>query len=94
MGQFSVGVNTTSLLGRNDATEVVLVRELDAALARLNPKLAAMPTGRTKQSFRRMLGRPRHAVYGGMGVEQLQHSSNPPSTISPHAQVQRRWRTC
>jgi type I restriction enzyme R subunit len=37
-----------SLLGRRDASEVVLVRELDAALARLNPALAATPTGRTQ----------------------------------------------
>lgn len=37
-----------SLLGRKNATEVVLVRELDAALLRLNPKLAATPDGRTK----------------------------------------------
>jgi type I restriction enzyme R subunit len=37
-----------SLLGRKDATEVVLVRELDAALAKLNPKLAATPEGRAK----------------------------------------------
>ncbi|MHB0926084.1 MAG: type I restriction endonuclease subunit R [Gallionellaceae bacterium] len=37
-----------SLLGRKNATEVVLVRELDAALLRLNPKLAATPEGRTK----------------------------------------------
>ena len=37
-----------SLLGRKDATEVVLVRELDAALAKLNPKLAATPNGRSK----------------------------------------------
>ena len=35
-----------SLLGRKDATEVVLVRELDAALCKLNPKLAATPEGR------------------------------------------------
>jgi len=38
----------SSLLGRKDATEVVLVRELDAALARLNPTLAAIPNGQTK----------------------------------------------
>jgi type I restriction enzyme, R subunit len=38
----------SSLLGRKDATEVVLVRELDAALAKLNPKLAATPNGRSK----------------------------------------------
>ena len=37
-----------SLLGRKNATEVVLVRELDAALLRLNPKLAATPEGRIK----------------------------------------------
>lgn len=37
-----------SLLGRKNVTEVVLVRELDAALLRLNPKLAATPEGRTK----------------------------------------------
>ena len=37
-----------SLLGRKNATEVVLVRELDAALLRLNPKLSATPEGRTK----------------------------------------------
>ena len=40
-----------SLLGRKDATEVVLVRELDAALCKLNPKLAATPEGRDKISF-------------------------------------------
>ena len=37
-----------SLLGRNNATEVVLVRELDAALAKLNPKLAKTPEGRNR----------------------------------------------
>ena len=37
-----------SLLGRSDASEVVLVRELDAALARINPGLAATPAGRTQ----------------------------------------------
>ncbi|WP_024539803.1 type I restriction endonuclease subunit R [Comamonas badia] len=37
-----------SLLGRNHAGEVVLVRELDAALARLNPALAATPEGRAQ----------------------------------------------
>lgn len=42
-----------SLLGRKDATEVVLVRELDAALAKLNPKLAATPNGRSKLSIAR-----------------------------------------
>ena len=35
-----------SLLGRKDASEVVLLRELDKALARLNPKLAATRQGR------------------------------------------------
>lgn len=42
-----------SLLGRKDATEVVLVRELDAALARLNPKLAVTSEGRTKLALAR-----------------------------------------
>ena len=42
-----------SLLGRKDATEVVLVRELDAALAKLNPKLAATPNGHSKLSIAR-----------------------------------------
>ena len=42
-----------SLLGRKDATEVVLVRELDAALCKLNPKLAATPVGRAKLSLAR-----------------------------------------
>ncbi|MDQ9126809.1 HsdR family type I site-specific deoxyribonuclease [Serratia fonticola] len=42
-----------SLLGRKEATEVVLVRELDAALARLNPKLAVTPEGRTKLDLAR-----------------------------------------
>jgi type I restriction enzyme R subunit len=37
-----------SLLGRQNAEEVVLVRELDKALTRLNPKLAATVTGRAK----------------------------------------------
>lgn len=37
-----------SLLGRTDATEVVLVRELDAALAKLNPKLAKTAEGRSR----------------------------------------------
>ncbi|MBN9406539.1 MAG: type I restriction endonuclease subunit R [Burkholderiales bacterium] len=37
-----------SLLGRAHAGEVVLVRELQAALARLNPQLAATPEGRTR----------------------------------------------
>ena len=42
-----------ALLGRKDATEVVLVRELDTALAKLNPKLAATPAGRTKLTLAR-----------------------------------------
>jgi type I restriction enzyme R subunit len=44
---------SASLLGRKDATEVVLVRELDTALAKLNPKLAATPAGRTKLTLAR-----------------------------------------
>lgn len=43
----------SSLLGRKDASEVVLVRELDAALAKLNPKLAATPDGRSKLAIAR-----------------------------------------
>ena len=43
----------TSLLGRKAATEVVLVRELDAALAKLNPKLAATPDGCAKLAMAR-----------------------------------------
>lgn len=42
-----------SLLGRKDASEVVLVCELDVALARLNPKLAATVEGRTKLALAR-----------------------------------------
>lgn len=42
-----------SLLGRKDASEVVLVRELDAALARLNPGLAANPEGQAKLALAR-----------------------------------------
>lgn len=42
-----------SLLGRKDATQVVLVRELDAALTRLNPKLAATADGRSKLALAR-----------------------------------------
>ena len=49
------GFGPTSLLGRKDATEVVLVRELDAALAKLNPKLAATPGGRIKLTLARDL---------------------------------------
>ncbi len=45
----------TSMLGRKDATEVVLVRELDAALVKLNPKLAATPGGRLKLTLARDL---------------------------------------
>lgn len=37
-----------SLLGRTDAKEVVLIRELDKALLKLNPKLAATETGRNQ----------------------------------------------
>jgi len=37
-----------SLLGRKDASQVVLVRELDKALVKLNPKLAATAEGRIK----------------------------------------------
>ncbi len=44
---------TGSLLGRKDATEVVLARELDAALCKLNPKLAATPEGRAKLTLAR-----------------------------------------
>lgn len=43
----------TSLLGRKDASEVVLVRELDAAIAKLNPKLAATSDGRSKLAIAR-----------------------------------------
>ena len=43
----------TSLLGRKDATQVVLVRNLDAALAKLNSKLAATPEGRSKLAIAR-----------------------------------------
>jgi len=42
-----------SLLGRKDATEVVLVRELDAALAQLNPKLASTSSGSSKLTIAR-----------------------------------------
>lgn len=42
-----------SLLGRKDATQVVLVRELDAALVKLNSKLAATPDGRSKLAIAR-----------------------------------------
>lgn len=42
-----------SLLGRTSPTEVVLVRELDAALARLNPALAATPPGRAQLALAR-----------------------------------------
>src|ERR1035437_7630430 len=45
----------TSLLGRKNASEVVLVRELDAALTRLNRKLAATPEGRTQLNLARDL---------------------------------------
>jgi type I restriction enzyme, R subunit len=37
-----------SLLGRKDASEVALVRELDKALIKLNPTLAAADTGRNQ----------------------------------------------
>jgi len=42
-----------SLLGRKDASEVVLVRELDAALVRLNPALAATAQGRAQLALAR-----------------------------------------
>ena len=42
-----------SLLGRKDATQVVLVRELDKALAKLNDKLAATAEGRIKLTIAR-----------------------------------------
>jgi type I restriction enzyme R subunit len=42
-----------SLLGRKNASETVLVRELDAALARLNPALAATPQGREQLALAR-----------------------------------------
>ncbi|MFZ2652686.1 MAG: type I restriction endonuclease subunit R [Burkholderiaceae bacterium] len=42
-----------SLLGRKDASEVVLVRELDVALAKLNPKLASTSEGRSKLAIAR-----------------------------------------
>lgn len=45
----------TSLLGRKNASEVVLMRELDAALTKLNPKLAATSDGRTKLDLARDL---------------------------------------
>lgn len=43
----------TSLLGRRDATQVVLVRELDRALRKLNPPLAVTPTGLAKLALAR-----------------------------------------
>jgi type I restriction enzyme R subunit len=42
-----------SLLGRKDASQVVLVRELDKALVKLNPKLAASNEGRVKLTLAR-----------------------------------------
>ncbi|MGZ4964429.1 MAG: type I restriction endonuclease, partial [Limisphaerales bacterium] len=42
-----------SLLGRKNAGEVVLVRELDKALTRLNPKLAGSDAGRVKLELAR-----------------------------------------
>ncbi|HCZ14328.1 MAG TPA: type I restriction endonuclease subunit R [Candidatus Accumulibacter sp.] len=42
-----------SLLGRKDASEVVLLHELDKALARLNPKLAATRRGREQLAVAR-----------------------------------------
>lgn len=42
-----------SLLGRKDAAEIVLVRELDAALCKLNPELAVTHEGRTKLALAR-----------------------------------------
>ncbi|MCU0926035.1 MAG: HsdR family type I site-specific deoxyribonuclease [Hydrogenophaga sp.] len=42
-----------SLLGRKNPSETVLVRELDAALARLNPQLAATPQGREQLALAR-----------------------------------------
>jgi len=44
-----------SLLGRTNASEVVLVRELDFALVKLNPKLAATAQGRTQLGLARDL---------------------------------------
>lgn len=44
-----------SLLGRKNASEVVLARELDTALAKLNPKLAASAEGRTQLGLARDL---------------------------------------
>ena len=45
----------SSLLGRKDASEVVLVRSLDAALSKLNPRLATTPEGRAKLAMARDL---------------------------------------
>lgn len=42
-----------SLLGRKNPSETVLVRKLDAALARLNPQLAATPQGREQLALAR-----------------------------------------
>jgi type I restriction enzyme R subunit len=42
-----------SLLGRKDASQVVLVRELDKALIKLNPKLAANSDGRIQLTLAR-----------------------------------------
>jgi len=42
-----------SLLGRKNASQVVLVRELDKALAKLNPKLAATSDGRVRLTLAR-----------------------------------------
>jgi len=42
-----------SLLGRKSPSETVLVRELDAALARLNPDLAVTPKGREQLALAR-----------------------------------------
>ena len=57
-----------SLLGRSSASDVLLVRELDKALARLNPKLAATPAGRAKL---------------GLARDRL-HESDPSKTLLQH----------
>jgi type I restriction enzyme R subunit len=58
-----------SLLGRKNASEVVLVRELDAALSKLNPKLTASAEGRTQLVLARDL-----LLDGDPTKTQLQHN--------------------
>lgn len=75
-----------SLLGRKNASEVVLVRELDSALAKLNPKLTASAEGRTQLVLARDL-----LLDGDPTKTLLQHNQAKWETIARWHHAQGPW---